>query len=252
MPASAFLLGASAAARIASLNLCTDEYVLLLGRPEQIVGVSYLSRDPLESPLWRQARRYPGNRGSIEDVLMLRPTLVLTMAGVGGRATGLLATRLHIRMLQLPYAADLEGVVKNLRMVAAAFGNPAGADSLIAKLKVLEAARPSRAVDAIWVSGHGDSLAPGSLGTQWLRLAGLQQRALPGGRATLETLLTAPPRVLVQSDYRSGQMSGGVRWLDNPIVRGSGAKRIVTDGRPWTCLGPLMIPEIGRLRRAAE
>ena len=54
MPASAFL-AASAAARVASLNLCTDEYLLLLARPGEVVSVSYLSQDPLESPLWRKA-----------------------------------------------------------------------------------------------------------------------------------------------------------------------------------------------------
>src|SRR5690348_1662036 len=98
MPAFAFLLGASAAARVASLNLCTDEYLLLLARPQQVASVSYLSRDPLESPLWQAARRHRGNRGSLEDVLTLKPTLVLTMGG-GGRATRLLASRLHMQAL---------------------------------------------------------------------------------------------------------------------------------------------------------
>jgi iron complex transport system substrate-binding protein len=46
-------------------------------------------------------------------------------------------------------------------------------------------------------------------------------------------------------------MSSGTQWLENPIVRRAGARQIVTDGRPWTCLGPLMIPEIERLRRLA-
>ena len=86
MPASALLIGAS----VASLNLCTDEYLLLLARPPEIASVSFLSQDPLKSPLWRSARRYPANRGSIEDVLDRRPDIVLTMGG-GGRATRLIA-----------------------------------------------------------------------------------------------------------------------------------------------------------------
>jgi iron complex transport system substrate-binding protein len=252
MPASAFLIaGSAAAARVASLNLCTDEYLLLLGQPRQIVGVSYLSKDPLESPLWRVARRYHGNRGSIEDVLTVRPSLVLTMGG-GGRATALLARSLHIQTLDLPYTANLQGVAQNLRSVAAALGDPARANPWVKRLNALRAAAPRTAADAIWVSGHGDSLTPDSLGAQWLRLAGLQQRALPGGQATLETVLTSPPKVLLRSDYRAGQMSGGARWLDHPIVRHAGARQIVTDGRPWTCMGPLMIPEIERLRNMAR
>jgi iron complex transport system substrate-binding protein len=251
MPAFAFLLGASAAARVASLNLCTDEYLLLLARPQQVASVSYLSRDPLESPLWQAARRHRGNRGSLEDVLTLKPTLVLTMGG-GGRATRLLASRLHMQALDVPYATDLKGVERNLKMIAAALGEEAGALPWVEKIEDLRRSAPREATDAIWISGHGDSLAPGSLGAQWLRLAGFQQRGLPGGRATLETLLTKPPKVLIKSNYRSGEMSGGVEWLNHPIVRGAGARQIVTDGRPWTCMGPLMIPEIERLRRLAQ
>ena len=251
MPAFAFLLGASAAARVASLNLCTDEYVLLLAHPQQVVSVSYLSRDPLESPLWRTARHYPGNRGSLEDVLTQRPTLVLTMGG-GGRATRLLASRLHMRALDLPYATDLEDVERNLETVAAALGEKGRARLWVQKIEQLRRSAPRQMTDAIWISGHGDSLVPGSLGAEWLRLAGYQQRALPGGRATLEALLTAPPKVLIKSNYRSGQMSGGVEWLNHPIVRRAGARQIVTDGRPWTCMGPLMIEEIERLRSLAR
>jgi iron complex transport system substrate-binding protein len=248
MPASALLLAASAV-RAASLNLCTDEYLLLLAEPRQIAAVSYLARDPLETVLWRQARRYPGNRGLIEEILPLRPNLLLTSGG-GGRATALLAGRLGMRTVDVPDVASLDGVADNLRKVAAALGHPARADPWIRRLEALRAEAPRRASDSIWISGGGFSLAPNSLGAQWLRLAGLRQRALPGGRASLETLLTAPPKVLVRSDYRSGQMSGGNRWLANPIVRRSGQRQVATDGRPWTCLGPLMIPEIERLKKA--
>lgn len=249
MPASALLLAVSSAARVASLNLCTDEYLLLLGRPQQIVGVSYLSRDPLESPLWKVARQYKGNRGSIEDVLALKPTLVLTMGG-GGRATALLARQLHMQVIEMPYASNLSGVAKNVRSVAGALGNPAAAEPWLRRLEALRATTPRRAADTIWVSGGGLSLPTGTIGAEWMRLAGLEQRALPGGRATLETLLIHPPKVLVRSSYRSGQISGGQRWLEHPIVRRAGARQIATDGRPWTCMGPLMIPEIERLKEA--
>jgi iron complex transport system substrate-binding protein len=250
MPALA-LLAASLPLRIASLNLCTDEYLLLLADPAHVASVSYLSRDPRESPLSKTARRYPGNRGSLEDVLALRPDLVLTMGG-GGRTTALLAGRLHIRSVDLPSPTTLQGVAVNLRTVAAAVGRPNAAIPWIVRLKALQARSPAAAVDAAWVSGGGASLPPTSLGAQWLRLAGYRQRPLAGGRMTLETMLTNPPKVLIRSDYRSGQMSAGVRWLANPIIRRSASRQIATDGRVWTCMGPLMIGEIERLRRVAR
>jgi iron complex transport system substrate-binding protein len=247
MPVSALLIGAS----IASLNLCTDEYLLLLARPPEIASVSFLSQDPLESPLWRTARHFPANRGSIEDVLARRPKIVLTMGG-GGRATRLLARRMHIRPVELVSAASLQVVAANLRTVAAALGEPARAVPWLEKLARLERTSPATAKDAIWLSGGGSTLAAGSIGTQWLRLAGLEQRPLPGGRASLETLLVRPPAVLVQSRYRSAQVSSGARWLDHPIVLRANSQRLIADGRRWSCMGPLMIGEIERLRAAAR
>lgn len=246
MAASALLLAASAV-RAASLNLCADEYLLLLAHPSEIASVSFLSRDPLESPLWKSARAHPANRGSIEQALAARPTLVLTMGG-GGRASAMIARRLSLRSVDLKPTTTPADVADNLRVVAGALGHPERARPWVERLRRLIRTAPSRPVDAIWLSGGGQSLAAGSAGTEWMRLAGYRQRALPGARATLETLLVDPPAVLVESNYRRGQLSGGVRWLDHPIVRNAPSRHVRTDGRAWTCMGPLMIGEIERLR----
>ena len=73
MPGFASLLAASAV-RVASLNMCTDEYLLLLAQPQQIASVSRLSRDPADSSLWRLGQRFPGNRGDLESALRTSPT----------------------------------------------------------------------------------------------------------------------------------------------------------------------------------
>ncbi|MEO7815239.1 MAG: hypothetical protein ABIR87_07320 [Sphingomicrobium sp.] len=249
MPVFASLLAASAL-RVASLNLCTDEYLLLLARPGEIASVSRLAQDPAESPLWRQARAYQGNRGAIEQVLATRPTLLLTMGG-GGRSTGSIATRLGMTVIDLPFPASIDDVTANLRTVAAALGDRRRADAWAARLNALRAARWTTK-DAMFVSGGGNSLSAGSLGAAWMTLAGLKQRRLAGGRASLETLLVRPPAVLVRSDYRRGQMSQGVRWFDHPIVRRLAARTVATDGRAWTCAGPLMLDEVERLRRVVK
>ena len=70
MPASALLIGASIALlKVASLNLCTDELLLTLAAPGQIVSVTHLAHQPQETILWRQARRYPLNDGSLLSVV---------------------------------------------------------------------------------------------------------------------------------------------------------------------------------------
>ena len=105
MPASALLIGAS----VASLNLCTDEYLLLLARRNEIASVSFLSQDPLESPLWRSARRYPANRGSIEDVLARWSTVKLLSAMQAGPGLDL-ARRHHPDLILLDlHLPDMDG-----------------------------------------------------------------------------------------------------------------------------------------------
>ena len=242
-------LSIASALKVASLNLCTDEYLLLLAKPGEIASVTRLAQDPAESPLWRQARTYPANRGELEQVIGLRSTLLLTMGG-GGRSSEYLARRLGIRMIDLPYPASIADVAGNMRRVAAALGDARRAEPWLARLRALTTPRRQR--DSIWVSSGGTSLAAGSPGVQWMALAGLKQRRLPGGRAELETLLVAPPAILVRSDYRRGQMSQGVRWFDHPIIKRLSSRTVATDGRAWTCGGPLMLNEVERLRRAAR
>lgn len=247
MAAFASLLVASGL-RLASLNLCSDEYAMLLARPGELVSVTTLAHDPQESPLAPRAASLPSNRGRIEDVIAQRPSLVLTMAG-GGRNSAAIARALHLRVVDLQQPTTLDDVAANLRQVATALGDPRRADPLLAELAGLRASAPRMRRDAIWLGGGGLSLSAGSLGTQWLALAGLRQRSLAGGRVTLETLAIRPPSVLVTSNYRAGQMSGGQRWLSHPLLARIRSRRVVTDGRLWTCSGPLMIGEIGRLRR---
>ena len=243
---SASLLAASAALRVASLDLCADEYLLLLARPSEIASVSRLAHDPADNVMWREARRFPANRRELETVIATRPTLLLSSSG-GGRATSLIAARLGIRTLTLAYPASIAEVEATMIRVATALGDVRRADGWRRRLARLKA-NPLPRRDTIFLGGGGNSLSAGALGALWMGLGGFRQRTLTGGRATLETLATKPPQVLLRSTYRRHQPSLGQRWLDHPLARRSAARTIETDGRPWTCAGPLMISEIERLR----
>src|ERR1044072_3875152 len=112
---------AAAPRRVASLNLCTDELVLALAAPEQIVSVTHLAQQQAETPLWRQARRYPRNDGSLLSVAGLRPDLVVTMGG-GARDRLRIAGRLGIPALDLPFAQSLGDLAESIARVALALG----------------------------------------------------------------------------------------------------------------------------------
>ena len=250
MPASALLTAASVASlKVASLNLCTDELLLTLAAPGQIVSVTHLAHKPQETSLWRQARRYPRNDGSLLSVVGRKPDLVVTMGG-GARDRARIARRLGIRMLDLPYPQGLANVERAIATVSQALGRPDAGRQWVARIDALKRTEPRRRPDTIWLGGGGRSVAEAGLTADWMRLAGLRQRPLVGDRVSLEQLLVRPPKVLLRSDYRSGQYSGEQRWLMHPLAKGTRKSRnIPTDGRAWTCMGPLMVNEVLRLRR---
>jgi iron complex transport system substrate-binding protein len=237
------------ARRVASLNLCTDELLLLLARPEQIVSVTHLAQEPAETPLWAAARRHARNDGSLVSVVALRPDLVLTMGG-GARDRGRIAERLGMRVLDLPFATSLDDVATSIRRLATALGREERGEFVLRGLAGLRASAPRQRLDAIWLGGGGRTVMAGGLEAQWMALAGLEQRSMQGDRVSLETLIARPPAVLLRSDYRQGQYSSGQRWLTHPAAaRARAGRTIATDGRLWTCMGPLLIGEVLRLRR---
>ena len=245
MAGFASLLAASAV-RAASLNMCSDEYLLLLARPQEIASVSRLSRDPADSVLWRQGRNYPGNRGTLESALASKPNLLITMGG-GGRSTTLIARKMGLRTLDLPFPMTIADVTSNMDRVAVAIGDPARSLPWKRRLAALRAgARSAR--DAIFLGAGGNSVGAQSVEAEWMGLAGLKQRHLPGGRASLELLATRPPAVMLRSAYRRSERSLGQGWLEHPLANPTTSTVISVDGRPWTCAGPLMIAEIHKLR----
>jgi iron complex transport system substrate-binding protein len=238
--------------RVASLNLCADELLLMLGDPGQIVSVTHLAQQPAETLLWREARRYRRNDGSLVSVAGLKPDLVLTM-GAGARDRGRIARRLGIGVLDLPYPQSLADIEQAVRTVSTALGRGPAGTALLARIGRLKATRPAAAADTIWLGGGGRTVAADGLAAQWMALAGLRQRPVRGDRVSLEQLLVRPPAVLLRSDYRSGQYSSEQRWLSHPLARRArGALDVATDGRPWTCMGPGLIAEIERLRETAR
>jgi iron complex transport system substrate-binding protein len=234
--------------RVASLNLCTDELLLLLADPRQVASVTHLSQLPAETPLWRVGRRYPSNDGSLVSVAGLRPDLVLTMGG-GARDRIGIARQLGIRTLDLPFPRSIADIAASVRQVAKALGRSRAAQPVLDGLDRLRRTEPARGADTIWLGGGGRSVTPNGLAAAWMGLAGMKQRPLRGDRVSLEQLLVRPPKILLRSDYRSGQYSSEQRWLRHPLAAGTKHSRMIaTDGRLWTCMGPLLIGEAARLR----
>ena len=63
--------------RVVSINLCSDQLLLMLARPGQIASVSRLALEPNSSYMASEAARYPVNDAKLEQLLLLEPDLIL-------------------------------------------------------------------------------------------------------------------------------------------------------------------------------
>ena len=234
--------------RVVSLNLCTDELLLVLAEPGQIASVTHLAARPEETPLWEQARGHRTNDGTLASVVELRPDLVLSMGGAGDRMG--IASRLGVTAIDLPFPQTLDQLIEQIRQAAAALGRSAAGEALVERIEDLRRPPPPDGADTIWIGGGGRTVSASGLEAQWMALAGYRQRQVNGDQVQLEELLVRPPQVLLRSDYRQQQYSRAQAWLTHPLVRAArGSRTVTTDGRRWTCMGPALIEEIERLRR---
>ena len=76
--------------RIASLNLCTDELLLSLADPDQIISLTWLAREESLSAFFEPARSYHQNNGRASDVIPLNPDLVFLSEFSAANTLGLL------------------------------------------------------------------------------------------------------------------------------------------------------------------
>lgn len=236
--------------RVASLDLCSDELVLLLAAPGQLASVSRVGADPEDNVLAARARGLHRNDGSLLSVASLSPDLVITMGG-GGRDRKRLADALGSRLVDLPPPLRIADVRANIRQVAAALGREPAGEALIRRMDSAIGPVPQARKDAILLGGNGASISADGLAAEWLSYAGLRQRELPGDRVEIADVLARPPQLLVTSRYRSSQLSLGQMWLRHPALRRLPAttRRITIDGRAWICLGPLVADSVASLKR---
>ncbi len=238
----------AAPTRIVSLNLCTDEYLLITARPDQIASISRLGADAQESPLSGRARDRATNSGHLGDVLGQQPDLVLTM-GASPQDVAL-AARLGISLIALPYPQSPADVARQVQQIAALVGNPAAGAAFAHDVQSLGLTAPAAPIPALMLGGGGLAPAMGGLAAGWLRLAGLQQRQ--SGPVAMEALLANPPAVLVINKYRPGQFSQPNAWTSHPALARLRSRRVGTDGRAFLCGGAAMPAEIRRLRAALK
>lgn len=245
------LLGAASPARpapqrIVSLNLCADQYLLALADRGQVAALTQFARDPEMSAGAAKAARYPFSRGGAEDVLALRPDLLIAPPGRLRATLALLKDR-RMAMMDLPSANSYADIVEQVRTVAAAVGHPERGEALIRRMDA-RLARISRS------SGRGDVAAyyqrrgfltgTGTLIDDLMRRVGLTNLAArlgtqPLARLSLEEIALARPDYLVVESATDRVRDQGTEMLHHPVLNSIPRLRLP---EAWTvCGGPAYV-----------
>lgn len=187
---------AFAATRVVSLNLCTDQLLVLLA-PEKIAALSPLARDPTLSFVAQRAASLPVVHASAEAVLRLHPDLILA-GPYGAQTTVALLQSEGVPVHRITLPRTFAAIRAQTLGVAHLLGVPERGAALVGAMDATLAAvhPPRETVTAIAWEPRGFTDGPATLMGAILRAAGLINLS-DGERLGLEALMRLRPDLLV-------------------------------------------------------
>ena len=230
---------ASGGPAVVSLDQCADQFVLALAPRADIKGLSYRAR-ARDSYLRDDAKGLPLRRVDLESVLAARPQLVVREWGGDAAMLRRLQDR-GIRVVGIGDATDFQGVRANIRRVAAALGEPARGEALIARMDAeLGAARGAwRGRSGFYLVPGGFTAGPDTLVGAMMQAAGMRGASVSPGfqPAPLERLVLHPPDAVVLGFF-DGASTRTQHWspANHPALRAAMKGRIVAS-LPGSILG---------------
>ncbi|WP_380786994.1 ABC transporter substrate-binding protein [Sphingomonas sp. R86521] len=211
--------------RVVSLNMCADQLLVALADPGQIAALTEWARDPELSAVAVQARAFPFTHRTAEEVMALRPDLVI---GAPFRTKAVLAPlkAQGVRMVELPKGEGVEGIEASITTIAEAVGHPARGRTLIAGMR-RELARigppPGRGRIAAYYQRNGFLTGTGTRVDDMMQRVGLVNLAGKLGRPalsrlSLEEMALERPDFLVMDGGTRVVADRGTAALHHPIL----------------------------------
>lgn len=242
---------ASAANKLVSINLCTDQLVLLFAEEEQILSLSNLSHDESGSFLYQQARQYPVSKGETEHVLKMQPDIIFA-GEYTTRYTVQLLRDIGYEVVTLPIANTLEQMYENMLKVSALLGHAEKGNALVASLRArvdiqrsLFAGESGTRPTAAFYDANGYTVGRDTLRGEVLALAGWSNVSAKWGithygSLPLESMVTLSPQAIIESPYGEGTYSRGQQMLSHPALHANGLDPLLirVPSRQTICAGP--------------
>ena len=259
MFAIALAVPASAASlpHIASMNLCTDQLLISLADPGQIMGLSRYALQQFESFSADDAKRFRILSGGAEDILELHPDIVVA-SQFDKRSTRELLKEKGVRLVEFAVPRNLDEVKAQIREMGDLVGHPDRASAQIARLdgavaqaRQTVARRHYRVLPLSrrgWVSGR-DSLLSALLAETGLFNAAGDLGIASGGFASLEAIVNLKPDLIVVSDAGDRATDDGRAFLLHPALERfyPPSRRIVIPERLTVCGGVMLTDALDRL-----
>jgi iron complex transport system substrate-binding protein len=248
--------------RVASINVCTDQLLLALADPVQIVGLSPASRNTTWAWAAAEASRYPTLSGEAEDVLVLAPDLVVATSFTK-RATREFLKHKGLRVVDFDVVQSPQDVRDQIFRMGELVGHPERAaaavgrlDAALARARATASPRHYRVLPLSrrgWVPGS-DSLLSSLLAAVGLANAAGDIGFTAGGFASLETVVSLRPDFILVTDDSAFAEDQGRAFLLHPTLERlyPPDKRLVVPERLTVCGGPMLAEALDRLNAELE
>ena len=248
------------APRVLSLNPCLDAILVRVADRSQIAALSHYSREPQQSSIAPLAKTFPITYETAEEVIALRPDVVLT-AFHSSPATRAALERIKVRTALFKVPNTWVESRKQIAQIAQIAGHPERGESLIAQIEtaMAKAAPPpgTRPITAVVFQPNGFAAGHGTLVDEMMRRTGFVNVAeryglKKWGNVALESLLADPPEVLLAGQADNGAPTFAERVMNHPALASiSGRmKRAVFPERLLYCGGPVLIDTVAALSLA--
>lgn len=247
---AASVASASDLPRVTSVNVCTDQYVMLLADPEQVSSLTVLADDPQSSVMVNMAAAFPKNNGRAESIALEAPDIVVASEWTDPALLNMLQV-VGIEVVQFPTVTSLSDIPDQLRRMGQVLGRKAVAEDMAQSFEARLASFPSpgeTAPLAAFFYPNGYALGAGTLSHDILTRGGARNLSVAlgmtgGGRLSLEQVLLNQPDFLISAPSYSG-FSRSEELMGHPALAGL---PVVHSSPDWTCGTPLTLDAVAQV-----
>lgn len=248
--------------RVVSLNLCADQLLMELLPAENLVGITSLASDPDASYLYEQASRFHQHTSRIEEVMALKPDLIIA-GEFTAQPTNQLLEDLGYKIIKLGLPVTVDEIFQQITFLGEQLNEPARASQLISRMReeladIAGANKTQKRLRAVVYYANGFSAGRHTIVNEILNLAGFSNIAAElkldyVAPLSLESLLAAEPDVLLL-----GRLNDNTDSLAHQVLRHRAidryaslkqVRKIMIPDRYWSCAGPSSIAAASYLQQ---